>query len=253
MIGILVVSFGTSFDETREKNITAIEQEIRELGYPVYRAFTSNIIRKVLAKREIFIDDVTEAMHRMVADGVTEVYVLPTHLLYGYEYEKMMSMIESYEAQFQVLKIGKPLLADTEDMLEALSGLIEAIEVAEDEAIVFMGHGTEHFANAVYPALNYMAREQGYSHVFVGTVEGYPLIDVVISEVKKAGYQKVLLTPLMLVAGDHAANDMSGDDEDSWKSLFHANGVETRILLKGLGEYEEIRKMYRKHLQEIME
>lgn len=253
MIGILVVSFGTSFDETREKNITAIEQEVQGLGYPVYCAFTSNIIRKVLAKREILIDDVTEAMHRMKADGITEVYVLPTHLLYGYEYEKMMGMIQSHEAQFRVLKIGKPLLADTEDMLMVLGGLIEAIEVPENEALVFMGHGTEHFANAVYPALNYMAKEQGYSHVFIGTVEGYPLIDVVIAEVKKAGYQKALLTPLMLVAGDHAANDMSGEEEDSWKSMFQVNGIETRSLLKGLGEYEKIRKVYLKHLQEIME
>ncbi len=252
MTGILVVSFGTTFDETRQKNISAIEKEVARLGYAVYSAFTSNIIRNNLSKRGMIVDDISQAMGKMKADGITEVYVLPTYLLYGIEYENMMKMIELYKEGFSIIKVANPLLADTTQMLQMVNILAKENTVNQDVAIVFVGHGTEHFSNAVYPAMNYMAKEQGYPHIFVGAIEGYPMADVIVAEVKGAGYRKVLLTPLMLVAGNHAANDMDSEHENSWKSIFQSHGVEVQTLMKGLGEYCGVREMYIRHLREIM-
>ena len=252
MKAVLVVSFGTSFDDTREKNITAVETEISSKGYKVYRAFTSNMIRRTLAKRGIDIMDVTQALAAMSEDGITQVCVLPTHLLYGNEYNKMLEMIDNTQEGFEVIKVAKPLLSDTQDMIKVLHAIYEETTLAPQEALVMMGHGTDHFYNTVYAAMDYMAKEQGLPTMFIGTVEAYPSVTEVVAQVKKAGYMKALLTPLMLVAGDHAVNDMASDEEDSWKTIFTAAGIDTRTQIKGLGEYTGIRSIYMEHLEEIL-
>lgn len=252
--GILLVSFGTSHDTTREKTIDALEQDIKEKypEYKVYSAFTSSIIRRILSKREIDIDDVGTALAKMVGAGIKEVKILPTHLLYGEEYDKLVSEAKEYSSKVSSMEIAKPLLACTQDIMDVANILNKNILVERDECIVLMGHGTSHFCNTVYPAMDYICKCMELNHMFVGTVEAFPSVDDVLKIVKKSSFTKVILTPLMLVAGDHAVNDMASDEPDSWKSLFIKEGFEVRTLLKGLGEYGEIRSMYEDHLEQIM-
>lgn len=252
MKGILVVSFGTSYKETREKTITAIENEVKQLGHPTYTAFTSTMIKKKLAKNGEHINNVTEALEQMKNDGITEVAVLPTHLLYGYEYEKITASIMEHKNKFTEIKIAKPLLGTNDDMLEIVNILATEIKTQPNQAIVLMGHGSEHFANAVYPALDYMAKQQNFPHIYVTTVEGYPEIDEVIDLLKNTEYTSILLTPLMLVAGDHALNDMASDEPDSLKTVLTNAGYTVETLVKGLGEYSDIRKIYVEHLKVVL-
>lgn len=252
MKGILIVSFGTSYEETKRKNIDAILTDVEKLGFPTYSAFTSGMIIKKLAKQGEVIFDVNTALKQMQEDGVTEVFVLPTHLLYGYEYEKILKSVENYKNMFDSIKISTPLLGNNEDMVELINILADELPENPNEAIVLMGHGTEHFTNAFYPALDYIAKQQNHSHIFVTTVEGFPDIDVVMDLLKNTDYTNVLLTPLMLVAGDHAVNDMASDEPDSLKTILINNGYNTETLVKGLGEYSKIRDMYIKHLKEIL-
>lgn len=252
MKAILVVSFGTSYQNTREKNIDAILSDVEGLGFPTYSAFTSNMIIKKLAKNGEIIFDVSSALNQMIQDNITEVLVLPTHLLYGYEYEKILSQIDEFKLKFDSIKIAKPLLSDNDDMLKVINILSNEIKTQPNEAIVLMGHGTEHFSNVVYPALDYMAKQQGYPHIFITTVEGYPEIDDVLKLLKNTNYTKILLSPLMLVAGDHAVNDMASDEDDSLKTILQNDGYEVETLIKGLGEYSSIREMYLNHLKDIM-
>lgn len=252
MQGILVVSFGTSYKETREKNITAIENQVKEIGdYKVYTAFTSNMIRKKLAKAGEQINDVDQALAKMKEDNINDVYILPTHLLYGYEYEKIENQVKQHENQFNSIKIAPPLLASTEDMIKVIN-IIAKENPVQNEAIVLMGHGSEHFANCVYPALDYIAKQQNHPHIYITTVEGYPDIQVVINNLKNTEFQKILLLPLMLVAGDHAINDMASDEEDSLKTILTNAGYEVRTIIKGLGEYPQIRELYINHLKAIL-
>ncbi len=249
---ILVASFGTSYEETRIKNITAVENEIKDSfkDCAIYTAFTSEMIRKKLAKSGVLIDNVCTALEKMKSENIREVIILPTHLIFGIEYEKVCVAAKKYEHEFDTIKIAKPLLKDTEAVKNILSILVTSINVEEDEAIVLMGHGSEHHANMIYPAMNYIAQEAGFENIFTCTVEGYPEIDSTIKDLNKHGYKKVLLTALMLVAGDHANNDMASDEQDSLKSVLISNGFTVRCLVKGLGEYERIRKMYCENVRE---
>ena len=271
---ILVVSFGTSFNNSRAADIKGIEDAI-QAAYPdwsVRRAFTAQIIiNHVQARDGEKIDNMEQAMERAVANGVKNLVVQPTHLMHGAEYDEMMEMVDSYRDKFESVAIAEPLLgevgsdatvinADKEAVAKAITA--EAVKTAgfdsldaaaeDGTAFVFMGHGTSHTAKVSYTQMQSQMEALGYKNVFIGTVEGEPeetACENVIEAVKAAGYTKVVLRPLMVVAGDHANNDMAGDDEDSWKSQFEASGEFDSVdcQIAGLGEVADIQQLYVAH------
>lgn len=255
---ILVVSFGTSYNDNRDLSIGAVEQAI-QAAYPdweVRRAFTAQTIIDILDERDgIDIDNVTEAMDRLVADGVKKVVIQPTHVMNGYEYDDVVAEIAPYADQFEGFAVGAPLLTSIEDYEAVTEALLADNEYvgSEDTAIVYMGHGTEHFANATYSQMQLMMQAAGYENVFVGTVEGFPALDNVMASVTAFGAEKVVLYPFMVVAGDHANNDMAGDEEDSWKTAFTNAGFEVECVLEGMGQNPAIQAVYVEHVQAAME
>ncbi len=251
---ILVVSFGTTYPDTREKNIGAVLARVRAAcpGVPVYEAWTSSMIRRALQKRGEDVDDVPAALARMAADGVTDLRVLPTHLLYGDEYDKMRAQLDARAGDFASIRVAAPLLAGDADIRAVLQAVAEGVETAPGEALVLMGHGTPHFCNSVYAAMDYHAKALGLRHVFVGTVEAFPDLDTLLAAVRGSGCTGVVLTPLMLVAGDHANNDMASDDPDSWKTRFTDAGLPARAVVRGLGEYPRVLDLYEAHLRAIL-
>lgn len=253
---LLVVSFGTSHADTREKTIGAIEKNIADafLDYEVRRAFTSGMILKVLEKRDgIVVDNVAEAMNRLVGDGFEEVLVQPTHVIPGDEYDKMVADVMMFKDRLEKISIGAPLLYNIEDYRKVVRAVMEQFpNLNKNDALVLMGHGTEHPINAAYAALDYQFKEMGYPNVFIGTVEGYPDVETVCRQVDAYQPERLILMPLMVVAGDHAVNDMAGEDEDSWKTIFAEAGYEVSCVLKGLGEFQAIRDIYLEHIFEAM-
>lgn len=250
--GLLVVSFGTTYKETREKTIDAIEESLQAAfpEYKMYRAFTSKIIKRNLENEGFIIYDVKEALEQMIKDGITgELLVQPTHIINGIEFDMMCDDVEEFHDQFESIRYGTPLLTHYTDYKEVAHLICEAFPVEKDEALVLMGHGSEHHANAAYPAFEYVLKDLGYDNVFVGTVEGYPELPEVTKQLEKHQFKKVCLVPMMIVAGDHANNDMIGE-EDSWKVELEEAGYETRYYLKGLGEIEGIRELFIKHAKE---
>lgn len=251
---ILVVSFGTSHTDTREKNIDRIEQDIQKAfpEYKVYRAWTSKMIARKLKNRDgIVIDNVAEAMSRMKQEGIQEVIVQPTHVISGIENESMIRDVTENAEGFTSVKTGAPLLTTQEDYEEMIQVLREEWkEIPNNDVLVFMGHGTSHEANAVYALLDARLKESGLANFFIGTVEAYPSMATLIGEVKKLHPEKVHLTPFMIVAGDHARNDMAGEDADSWANQFQAAGYEVKCHLKGLGQYPGVRNMFIRHVRE---
>ncbi len=249
---ILVVSFGTSYNDSREVTIGAIEQAIQKANpdYEVRRAFTSQIIIDKLKDRDgIEIDNVEEAFARLKKDGVKDLIVQPTHVMSGYEYDDLMKVVNAEKGNFKSVKVGSPLLTSDADY-DAVIAAITAVTAEYDDGktlITFMGHGTEHEANATYGKLQDAFKTAGKTNYFVGTVEGTPTLEDVLAETKAGGYSKVVLLPLMIVAGDHANNDMAGDEEDSWKSAFEAEGFEVECVLKGLGQYAGVQQMIVDH------
>ncbi|MDM8535029.1 sirohydrochlorin cobaltochelatase [Clostridiaceae bacterium HSG29] len=254
---MVIVSFGTSYADTRELTITATEDVFKEEfgSYDVYRAFTSQTIIDILEERDnIEVNNVKEVMELLTKEKYGEVVVQPLHVMNGAEYDEMSSIIDEYKGNFNDVKIGKALLSsvtDYEKTVEALA--VQFPETKDGEAIVFMGHGTHHDANAVYGTLEYAFHAAGYDNVFVGTVEGYPTFDNVLDRLDDNNINKVTLMPLMIVAGDHANNDMAGDEEDAWKVMLKEQGYEVEIYLHGIGENEEIRKIYIAHANEAIE
>lgn len=254
---ILMVSFGTSYNETRELTIDAIEADVAEAysDWEVRRAFTADTVIDILAERDgLEIDNMTEAMDRLVADGIKEVVVQPTHVMNGAEYDDIVEEVNKYIGKFDSLRMGQPLLSSIDDYTAVINSLMGSIAEAgaDDTAIVFMGHGTHHYANASYSQMEMMLHSSGYENTFVGTVEGYPTLDDVMAKVKAANVSKVILYPLMVVAGDHATNDMAGDEEDSWKTAFEQAGYEVECRLEGLGQNENIREIYLQHIANAM-
>lgn len=251
---ILVVSFGTSFNETRKVTIDALENALGAANpdAAVYRAWTSNfIIRKIEKRDGIHINTVSEAFSQMEADGITDVVVQPTHVINGIENDKMVAEAKSFGDRFNSIKIGTPLLTTQEDAERCAEALHKDYAfVTPDEAVVFMGHGSEHYASFVYPAMNYVFHDMGLDNFFLGTVEGYPELDSILKDLKKLQPKKIYLSPFMIVAGDHANNDLAGDEEDSWKSILESEGFVTECMLIGLGERESIRELYIQHAEE---
>lgn len=252
--GILVVSFGTSHEDTRIKTIDAIEEEIAKAfpQYKLYSAYTSKMIIKKLKQSGTHILNVTEALEQMYKDGITELYVQPTHLINGTENDLMLKDIQEKEHLFEKVKVGAPLLNETEDYKFLVEAVMEQEDVAPDSMIAFMGHGSSHHSNSAYPALAYVFKELGYKNVTLGTVEGYPAFKEMKKELDDSGKKKVTLIPLMIVAGDHAKNDMAGDDEDSWKTKLERDGYEVYCKLQGLGELPKIHELLIKHIEAVM-
>lgn len=254
---LLVVSFGTSHQDTLEKNIARIEADL-ELALPerkLFRAFTSGMIVHKLEQRDhLHIDNVSQALARMVKEGYTDVLIQPTHILNGTEYDKLMAQARPLATQFHHFAIGKPLLTGVEDYQLAADAVMKEISPpGEDEALVFMGHGTEHVANAAYALLEYVLHDKGWKRTFLGTVEGYPTLDEVMNRLKEhSQVRRVRLHPFMVVAGDHAKNDMAGG-EDSWCTRLTQAGYEVRCELKGLGEYPAFRALFVDHARRAEE
>ena len=273
---LLVVSFGTSFNDSRAEDIGGVEKAL-QAAYPdwsVRRAFTAQIIiNHVQARDDEKIDNMDQALERAVDNGVKNLVVQPTHLMHGAEYDELTEAVENYKDKFESVKIAEPLLgevgADETAINEDKAAVAEAItaeavktagfdslDAAKEEgtAFVFMGHGTSHTAKISYSQMQTQMEQLGYENVFIGTVEGEPedtACEAVIEKLKNAGYKKVILRPLMVVAGDHANNDMAGDDDDSWKSQFEASGVFDSIdtQIAGLGEIDAIQQLYVAHTQ----
>ena len=271
---ILVVSFGTSFNTSRVQDIGGIEKAVAEANpdWSVRRAFTSQIIiNHIQARDDEKIDNVEQALDRAVANGVKNLVVQPTHLMHGAEYDDLVEAVEAYADNFDSVEIAEPLLgevgadaAETNSDKETVAKAVvdqavseteyDSLDAAAEEgvAFVFMGHGTSHTAKVTYSQMQTQMNDLGYDNVFIGTVEGEPeetSCENIIAAVKDAGYTKVVIRPLMVVAGDHANNDMAGDEDDSWKSMFLADGsfesVECQIA--GLGEIEAVQKVYVAH------
>lgn len=252
---ILVVSFGTSYNETRKATIGAVEEAITAAfpEYEVRRAFTSQMIIDKLKERDgEEIDNVEEALANLVAEGVGTLIIQPTHVMNGHEYDEMRELAAPYEKQFASVKYGKPLLQDEKDYEEMVGILTEETKAYQetDTAVVFMGHGTDHEANSTYEKLDGFFKDAGYDNYYVGTVEAAPSLEDVMAEVNQGSYEKVVLLPLMIVAGDHASNDMAGDEEGSWKTAFKSEGYEVECILKGMGEYPGVQEMFVAHAQD---
>ena len=271
---LLVVSFGTSFNDSRAEDIKGIEDALQE-AYPdwsVRRAFTAQIIiNHVQARDDEKIDNMDQALQRAVDNGVKNLVVQPTHLMHGAEYDEMVEAIDGYKDKFESVAIAEPMLGEVGDDATVINDDKKAVaEAITDEAVkeagydsmeaaaedgtafVFMGHGTSHTANVTYDQMQTQMENLGFTNAFIGTVEGEPedtACEEVIKKVQDAGFKKVVLRPLMVVAGDHANNDMAGDDEDSWKSQFEASGafdsIDTQI--EGLGRIDAVEQLYVAH------
>lgn len=254
---ILVVSFGTSYADTRKKTIDVIREEIRTRfpDYPVYEAWTSGmIIRKVKERDGYQVDTVTEALERMLQDGVTDLIVQPTHMINGIENDIMKQDVMAKQDAFASITFGNPLLTNEDDSFSVIRALMDELEpISQDTALVLMGHGTSHYVNPVYAALDYQFKEQGFANVFVGTVEEYPGLETLKKILRERHFEKLVLAPLMIVAGDHAKNDMASEEEDSWKSQFEQAGYQVRCILKGLGEYCGVRELFIKHIDQAIQ
>jgi cobalamin biosynthesis Co2+ chelatase CbiK len=273
---LLVVSFGTSYNDSRAEDIKGIEDALQEAfpDWSVRRAFTAQIIiNHVQAREDEKIDNMQQALDRAVANGVKNLVVQPTHLMHGAEYDEMVEAIEEYQDQFESVAIAEPMLGEVGDdatvinedkaaVAQAITDEAvaeagyESMEAAAEDgvAFVFMGHGTSHTAKVTYSQMQTQMETLGFENAFIGTVEGEPedtACEAVIEKIAEAGFTKVVLRPLMVVAGDHANNDMAGDDEDSWKSQFEASGnfesVDTQIA--GLGRIDAVEQLYVAHTQ----
>ena len=275
---LLVVSFGTSYNDSRVADIKGIEDALQK-AYPdwsVRRAFTAQIIiNHIQARDGEKIDNMDQALERAVANGVKNLVVQPTHLMHGAEYDEMCEAIEAYRGKFESVSIAEPLLgevgsdatvinADKEAVAKAIAA--EAVKTAGAEsldaareagtAFVFLGHGTAHVAKVTYSQMQTQMQTLGYENVFIGTVEGEPeetSAEAVIEAVKAAGYTNVILRPMMVVAGDHANNDMAGSEDDSWKTMFEAAGFTVDCQIKGLGEIADVQALYVAHTKAAIE
>lgn len=251
---LLVVSFGTSFNDNRVATIGAIENAMEEAfpEYSVRRGFTAQIIIDHVKNRDgEVIDNFGEALNRAIDNGVKTLVVQPTHLMNGLEYNDVMDELAQYAEEFEQVAVGEPLLTSDEDYQVVINAITEDTKAQDDgeTAIVFMGHGTEAESNQIYATMQEKLTEAGFANYFVGTVEASPSLDDVLAAVQAGEYKKVVLQPLMIVAGDHANNDMAGDEDGAWKKTFEDAGYEVTCNLKGLGEMPAIQELLVAHAQ----
>ena len=242
---LLAVSFGTSVPRARQ-DIEAVERvlaaEAPERAF--CRAYTSPTIRRILAERGEPVSGLPEALEALAAAGVKDVAVQPTHLLYGFEYDKLKADAAAFAGRFARLALGRPLAADSESLRALAACMVRRFGQPEGGALVLLGHGTEHFANMVYPAMQTALRLAGGRRAYMGTVEGWPGFDEVLAQLKEDGCGQALLVPFMLVAGDHAHNDLAGGDEDSWLSILTGRGFDVTVRMQGLGADEKVQARF---------
>ena len=251
---LLVVSFGTSFNDNRAVTVGAVEEAMEKAfpDYAVRRGFTSNIIIEHVYRRDgVAIDDVEQALDRAKANGVKNLVVQPTHLMNGYEYGDLVEELKSRESDFESVRIGAPLLTTDDDFARVAEAMVKAVDASDGKtAVCYMGHGTAADANSIYARMQKVLTDAGHANYFVGTVEAAPTAEDLVKLVKEGGYEKVVLRPMMIVAGDHANNDMAGGEADSWKSVFTAAGFQVDCQINGLGELEEIQQLLAAHAGE---
>ncbi len=255
---LLVASFGTSFNDNRRLTIGAIENAMEEAfpDYSVRRGFTAQIIIDHVERRDgIHIDNMDEALERAINNGVKTLVVQPTHLMNGLEYDELTGQLAEYADSFEQVAVGEPLLTSDDDFNRVMKAIVEATAEYDDgeTAICFMGHGTEAASNEVYGKMQDLLKANGYDNYYMGTVEAEPSLEDVLTAVQAGDYKKVVLEPLMIVAGDHANNDMAGDEEGSWKTEFENAGYEVTCILRGLGELPEIQQILVEHAQKAID
>ena len=256
---ILVISFGTSYLDTLNESIEKAENQIRNHfdEYDIYRAFTSHkIIKKLKEKYEIFVDTPEEILEKLYDNGYEEIIMQPLHIIPGEEYIYINKIGEAFKDKFKILKIGRPIFyyQGIDELPQDYSLFIDATKdlYENNDAVVLMGHGTSHPANSVYGCLQSVFEDEGYENVFIGTVEGYPNFDTVIKRLKRKNITEVTVAPLMVVAGDHARNDMASDEEESWKSMLEAEGIKVNVHMKGLGENEKFNELYINRIEDLI-
>lgn len=256
---ILVVSFGTSYLDTLEKTIEKAEKQIRDnfSEYDIYRAFTSHkIIKKLKEKYEIFIETPEEMLEKLYENGYEEIIMQPLHMIPGEEFIYINKIADSFKEKFEILKVGRPIFyyQGIEELPQDYSLFIEATKELYEEknAVVLMGHGTAHPANSVYGCLQAVFEDEGYENVFVTTVEGYPNFENVIKRLRRRNISEVTIAPLMVVAGDHARNDMASDEDESLKSMLEAEGIKVNVHMKGLGESEKFNQLYINRIDDLI-
>ena len=254
--GIIVASFGTTYEVTRKLCIESIEKMVEEKyeDYLVLRAFTSEIVRSILKDRDgLNIYNPIGALNRMKELGIKEIFIQSLHIIPGYEYEKIVKQVEDFKKENEgfIISVGKPLLYEDYEFRKVIEGL-EAESILGEKPVVFMGHGTEHGSDEAYIKLEKLFADKGCGEVFIGTVEGAKTIGDIIAQLKGRNIKKVMLRPFMLVAGDHAINDMASEDEDSWRNKLLDNGIEAEIGLSGLGEIRAVRDLFLEHLEAVI-
>lgn len=253
--GILITSFGTTYEETRKLCIESIENRVREEFKEdlVSRAFTSGVIISRLKKRDNYlVDNPMEALEKMRIEGIKDIYIQPLLFIKGHEYDKICKYVNKFlQSNPEInIKIGKPLLTSEMDYEKSVDAL-ELEEDKEGEATIFMGHGSDHNADISYEILEQSFRKKGYKNVFIATVEGKKNLEEIIIKLKENNIQKVKLMPFMLVAGDHATNYMASDEDDSWKTKLEQNNIEVHVEIKGLGQVKGIQDIFIEHLKDI--
>ena len=255
--GIIVTSFGTTHEDTRKLCIEPIEKRVRDMfkEHLVLRAFTSRVIIFRLKKRDNYsVDNPTEALEKMRENGIKDVYIQPLLIIPGHEYDKLLKEVDIFlesNSDFNI-KVGKPLLDDDKDYEKTIT----ALDLGDDipgEASIFMGHGSYHSGDYAYDKIEKVMRAKGHENVFMGTVEGEKTIEDIVEKLKEDKIQRVNLKPFMLVAGDHAKNDMASEDDDSWKSILEANDIKVNVDICGLGETKAIQDMFKEHLRNAMQ
>lgn len=251
--GIIITSFGTTYEETRKLCIESIENRVREKfkDFMVLRAFTSRVVISRLKKRDnIHTDNPTEALEKMKEAGIKEIFIQPLLIIEGIEYEKILREASNFsDENLDIkIKIGRPLLSSEMDY----DNVVKALNLSKDQSIVFMGHGSDHKTDISYEKLENRIRKNGYTNTFIATVEGEKTIEDVLEGLKEKNIDNVLLKPFMLVAGDHATNDMASEEDDSWKSILEANDIKVETKISGLGEVKAIQDIFIEHLKDII-
>lgn len=257
---ILVVSFGTTYKNTREKTIYKIEEKIKNKfkDYDIKRAFTSNMIISILKERDgVNVDTPKEALLRLKKDGYKDVIIQPLHMIPGEEYEYIKNTALEFKDQFNSLKMGRPVLyykGYNKKNIDDYEVLVDSIKeiISKNGTTILMGHGSTHFSNACYSCLQLVFLDKGYKNVFVANVEGYPYINNAVKHMKNLDNKNVKLAPLMIVAGDHAVNDMASDKEGSFKSILEKNNFKVEAYIHGLGEIEKFQEIYIKHIEDVI-